>query len=60
VRYNNFSFRVSEKEICGRAFGTANSCKFKNNNVSGVFAILCAHHGFFEAQGMVNLKKGER
>jgi hypothetical protein len=37
-----------------------NIIKFKNNDVSGVFAILCARHGFFEAQGMVDLQKGER
>ena len=36
-----------------------NITKFKNNDVSGIFAILCAHHRFFEAQGMVDLQKGK-
>ena len=37
-----------------------NLAKFKNNDVSGVLAIICARHSFFEPQGMVDLQKGER
>jgi hypothetical protein len=51
-----------QKSTCNRlkAALMQNIIKFKNNDVSGVFAILCARHGFFEAQGMVDLQKGER
>ena len=51
-----------QKSTCNRlkAALMQNIAKFKNNDVSGVFAILCARHGFFEAQGMVDLQKGER
>ena len=33
--------------------------KFKNNDVSGVFAVECACHILFEPSGMVDLQKGE-
>jgi hypothetical protein len=32
---------------------------FKNVVVSGVVAIVCARHGFYLLQGMVDLTKGE-
>jgi ABC-type microcin C transport system permease subunit YejE len=34
--------------------------KFKNAVVSSVVAVVCARHGFFLPQGMVDLSKGER
>jgi hypothetical protein len=37
-----------------------NISKFKNKDVSGVFAVQCARHQMFEAGGMVDLQKGER
>jgi hypothetical protein len=37
-----------------------NITKFKNNDVSGVFAVECARHVLFEPSGMVDLQKGER
>lgn len=37
-----------------------NVAKFKNKDVSGVFAVQCARHQFFEPSGMVDLQKGER
>lgn len=37
-----------------------NIAKFQNNDVSGVFAVQCARHQFFEPGGMVDLQKGER
>jgi len=37
-----------------------NVIKFKNNDVSGVFAVECARHVLFEPSGMVDLQKGER
>jgi hypothetical protein len=51
-----------QRVTCNRlkAALTQNIAKFKNNDVSGVFAILCARHGFFQPQGMVDLQKGER
>ena len=37
-----------------------NGAKFKNKDISGVFAVQCARHQFFEPAGMVDLQKGER
>ena len=37
-----------------------NIMKFKNKDVSGVFAIQCTCHQFFEPVGMVDLQKGEQ
>ena len=37
-----------------------NVMKFKNKDVSSVFAVQCARHQFFEPAGMVDLQKGER
>jgi hypothetical protein len=37
-----------------------NVAKFKNKDVTGVFAVQCARHQFFEPGGMVDLQKGER
>jgi hypothetical protein len=34
--------------------------KFKNAVISGVVAVICARHGFFLPQGMVDLEKGEK
>jgi hypothetical protein len=47
--------------ICGhlRANRLQNMIKFKNAVVSGVVAIVCARHGFYLPQGMVDLSKGE-
>jgi hypothetical protein len=36
-----------------------NIAKFKNTEVSGVFAVQCTHHVLFEPSGMVDLQKGE-
>ena len=36
-----------------------NMIKFKNAVVSGVVAVVCARHGFYLPQGMVDLSKGE-
>jgi len=37
-----------------------NVAKFKGKDVTGVFAVQCARHQFFEPGGMVDLQKGER
>ena len=37
-----------------------NIAKFKNTEVSGVFAVQCTRHVLFEPSGMVDLQKGER
>ena len=37
-----------------------NIMKFKNKDMSGVFAVQCARHQFFEPAGMVDLQKGKR
>lgn len=37
-----------------------NVSKFKGKDVTGVFAVQCARHQFFEANGMVDLQVGER
>jgi hypothetical protein len=53
---------VLQQNICShlRAYRLQNVIKFKNAVVSGVIAIVCARHGFYLPQGMVDLSKGER
>jgi hypothetical protein len=36
-----------------------NIVKFKNKDITGIFAVQCAHHKLFEPGGMVDLQKGE-
>jgi hypothetical protein len=57
-----FAEIVLQKTTCGhlRANRLQNFIKFKNAVVSGVVAVVCARHGFFLPQGMVDLSKGER
>ncbi|KAJ7052855.1 hypothetical protein C8F01DRAFT_1236176 [Mycena amicta] len=54
--------RVPEEEgICDhlRVIRMQNITKFKNNVINGVVAIVCARHGFYLPQGMVDLPNGE-
>lgn len=55
------SKKIPQKCICShlRANRLQNVIKFKNAIVSGVIAIVCARHGFYLPQGMVDLPKGE-
>ena len=57
-----FAEIIPQKCTCShlRANRLQNVIKFKNAVVSGVVAIVCARHGFFLPQGMVDLSKGER
>ena len=57
----NVNYDLLQKGICShlRANRLQNVIKFKNAIVSGVVAIVCARHGFYLSQGMVDLTKGE-
>jgi len=67
VRYHNYKKLINSNHnslqncTCShlRATRLQNVIKFKNAVVSGVVAIMCARHGFYLPQGMVDLSKGE-
>lgn len=53
--------RLFKQSTCAhlRAARQQNLLKFKGAEVSGVVALMCARHGFYLPQGMVDLLKGE-
>jgi hypothetical protein len=57
----NVNYNPLQNGVCShlRANRLQNVIKFKNAVVSGVVAIVCARHGFYLPQGMVDLTKGE-
>ena len=57
----NVNLDSLQNGTCGhlRANRLQNMVKFKNAVVSGVVAVVCARHGFYLPQGMVDLSKGE-
>lgn len=61
LQVDDTSTKFPQKCICShlRANRLQNVIKFKNAIVSGVIAIVCARHGFYLPQGMVDLPKGE-
>nr|GAT45487.1 predicted protein [Mycena chlorophos] len=62
VEVTKADVRVPEEEgVCDhlRVIRTQNISKFKNCVINGVVAIVCARHGFYMPQGMVDLPNGE-
>ncbi|PPQ82041.1 hypothetical protein CVT26_003611 [Gymnopilus dilepis] len=50
-----------QDNACGhlRALKFRNALRYKNSDVSGVIIVQCARHGFYQPEGMADLKRGE-
>jgi Kyakuja-Dileera-Zisupton transposase len=61
VRGHTLKF-CPEIHLCAhlKAVNMQNHAKFKNAEITGVVAVICARHGLFQPGAVVDLQQGEK